>query len=106
MDLETYKQFCQLEIERANTDLELLEIKNKRELVEIAHWLEKHKGNLEELKYNTKSKPSLFWYKCNRGIFYMKNTCSNIPKITWYLLAGVLGVGIVVLMSLGISKLF
>lgn len=105
IDLENYKKFCQIEVERAKTDLELLELKNKKEITQLQHWLAKNKGNLEEIKYNQESKPSKFWYMLNRGLFHLKRTCSNIPKLTWYILAGVCGIAIMYLMSKGIGYL-
>lgn len=105
MDLENYKKFCELEIERAKTDIELTKMRNEKELIELEHWLKKNKGNLEEIKYNSESKPSMFWYKLNRGVHYLKKTCSNIPKITWFTLAGVCGLALIFLISWGLSKI-
>ena len=104
-DLENYKEYCKIEIETAETETKLRDIQQKREKQEAQHWLEMNKGNLEEIGYNTTSKPSKFWYGLNRGLWYMKKTCSNIPKLTWYILAGILGISVVILMALGLSKI-
>ena len=106
IDLENYKKFCELEEIRAESDMKLARIKRAKEKEEAEHWLEMHKGNLKEIGYNTESVPNKYFYSMDRLVFYLKNRFKNIPKITWYILAGVLGIGIVILMALGISKLF
>ena len=104
-DLQNYKDYCQIEIETAETESKLREIQQQREKQEAQHWLDMNKGNLAEIGYNTESKPSKFWYGLNRGLWYFKKTCSNIPKTTWYVLCGILGIGVIVLMALGLAKI-
>lgn len=106
IDLENYKTFCDLEIQRAETESRLAKIKREREKDEAEHWLDMHKGNLEDIGYNTKSVPNKYFYAIDRYVFYLKNRCKNIPKITWWILCGIVGIGIVILMALGISKIW
>lgn len=105
IDLENYKKYCELEQIKAESEKKLAELKRDKEWAEITYWLKKNKGNLEEIGYNTESKPSGFWYNINRGIWYMKKTFSNIPKLIWYLLGGAIGIAVIVLIVLGISKI-
>ena len=95
IDLENYKKYCELQEIKAESDKKLAKIKREKEKEEAQHWLEMHKGHLEEIKYNTESKPSLFWYKMNRGIWYLRKTFENIPKLVWKIL--LTGVGITAL---------
>lgn len=102
IDLKNYQKYCDLQVLQAESDKKIAEIKRTQELEEIEHWLKKNQGNLEEIKYNTKSKPSRFWYYLNRGIFHINKTFSNIPKLVWKILGVVVGVGIIVLVVMGI----
>lgn len=106
IDLENYKKFCELQKIKAESESELQKIKFKKEKERAEHWLEMHKGNLEEIGYNTTSMPNKYFYAKDRYIHYMNNTMKRIPKWTWYILCGVAGVALIVLMALGISKLF
>lgn len=105
IDLENYKKFCELEQIRAESDKKLDVIKFERDKARATQWLEMHKGNLEEIGYNTTSLPNKFWYGLNRGIWYLRKTFSNVPKLTWYILAGISGLAVIVLMVIGIGKL-
>ena len=106
IDLQNYENYCRLQEIRAESDKKLARIRREKEKEEAEHWLDMHKGNLEDIGYNTKSVPNKYFYAIDRYIFYVKNRCKNIPKITWYIVAGLFGLGIVILMALGISKLF
>lgn len=105
IDVANYRKFCELAEIRAESDKKLDKIKREKEWDEIQYWLKKNKGNLEEIKYNTESKPNVFWYGLNRGIWYMRKTFSNIPRLTWYILAGACGIGLMILMAFGIAKI-
>ena len=63
-----------------------------------------HKGHLEEIKYNTESKPCGFWYKLNRGIWYLRKTFDNIPKLVWKILLAGIGLTALVVMVLLVGK--
>lgn len=106
IDLENYKKFCELQEIKAEHEGRLQKIKFKKEKEKAEHWLEMHKGNLEEIGYNTTSTPNKYFYAKDRYIHYLNNTIKRIPKWTWYVLCGVAGVGLIVLMALGISKLW
>ena len=95
IDLENFKKFCELEQIRADNDKKLAKIKRDKDWEEREYWLKTNKGNLEEIGYNTESKPNLFWYRINRGIWYLRKTFSNIPKLTWYIVAGCSGLGLI-----------
>lgn len=106
IDLENYKKFCELKEIKAEHESKLQKIKFNKQKEKAEHWLEMHKGNLEEIGYNTTSMPNKYFYAKDRYIHYMNNTMKRIPKWTWYILCGVAGVALIVLMALGISKLF
>lgn len=106
LDAENYKNYCEIKKQTAETEKELLRIQFETDKLKAEHWLEMHKGNLEEIGYNTTSLPNKYFYAVDRYIFYLKNRCKNIPKLTWWILCGVLGVGVVILMALGIARLF
>lgn len=105
ISLENYKKYCELQVIKAESDKKLAEIKRDKEKEEAQHWLEMHKGNLKEIGYNTESVPNKYFYAIDRYIFYIKNRCKNIPKLTWYILVGILGIGVVILMAIGLSKI-
>lgn len=105
LDAKNYAEYCEIRKKTAETEKELMLIENEKEEIKAKHWLKMHKGNLEEIHYNTESMPNKYFYAMDRYVFYLKNRCKNIPKITWYLLAGILGIGVVVLLALGIAKL-
>lgn len=106
IDLENYKKFCELEQIRAESERKLAQIKRQKEKEEAEHWIDMHKGNLEEIGYNTTSVPNKYFYAKDRYIHYLNNTMKRIPKWTWYILCGLLGIGVIICMALGISKLF
>lgn len=105
LDAKNYADYCEIRKKTAETEKQLLEIEFETEKLKAKHWLEMNKGNLEEIGYNTLSLPNKFWYGLNRGLHYMKKTCSNIPSITWKILVGVLGIGAVILLAFGLAKI-
>ena len=105
LDAKNYAEYCEIRKKTAETEKELMQIENEKEEIKAKHWLKMHKGNLEEIGYNTESMPNKYFYSIDRYIFYLKNRCKNIPKFTWWILCGLVGIGIVILMALGISKL-
>ena len=102
IDLENYKKWCDLQVIKAESDKKIATIKRQQELEAQEHWLTKNKGNLEEIKYNTASRPSCFWYYLNRGIFHINKTFSNIPKLVWKILGITIGIGAIILSVMGI----
>lgn len=104
LDAKNYAEYCEIRKKTAETEKELMQIENEKEEIKARHWLKMHKGNLEEIGYNTESMPNKYFYAMDRYVFYLKNRFKNIPKLTWYILAGVLGIGVVVLLALGIAK--
>ena len=104
IDLENYKKYCELQEIKAESDKKLAKIKREREKEEAQHWLEMYKGHLEEIKYNTESKPCGFWYKLNRGIWYLRKTFDNIPKLVWKILLAGMGITALVVMVLLVGK--
>ena len=105
LDLKNYQDYCDLEIKTAETEQKLRQIQMDREKAEAEHWLKMHEGNLKEIGYNTESMPSKWFYSIDRYIFYLKNRFKNIPKFTWWILCGVLGVGVVIALVIGLAKL-
>ena len=104
IDLENYKKYCELQEIKAETDKKLAKLKREKEKEEADHWLMMHKGHLEEIKYNTQSKPCGFWYKLNRGIWYLRKTFDNIPKLVWKILLAGIGISALVIMVLLVGK--
>jgi hypothetical protein len=102
IDLENYKKWCDLQVVKAESDRKIANIKREQELEAQEHWLKLNKGNLEEIKYNTTSKPNGFWYYLNRGIFHINKTFSNIPKLVWKILGITIGIGAIILSVMGI----
>lgn len=105
LDAKNYAEYCEIRKKTAETEKELMQIKNEKEEIKVKHWLKMHEGNLKEIGYNTESMPSKYFYSIDRYIFYLKNRCKNIPKFTWWILCGLFGVGVVILMALGMAKL-
>lgn len=103
IDLENYKKFCEIEVIRAENDSKLEAIKQQKQKSKATHWLDMHKGNLEDVGLNAESVPNKFAYGTLRGVFYFKKLCQNIPKLTWYILAGILGVSVIFLIAKGLS---
>ena len=96
--LEAEKIACEIEIKRAETQARLNAVRRQEEKAEAEHWLALNKGNLEDLGYNTTSKPSKFWYNVNRGCFHITKTSGHIPKfILNLLLIGAVIVGVILL---------
>lgn len=96
--LEAEKIACQIAIERAETQARLNAVRRQEEKAETEHWLALNKGNLEDLGYNTTSKPSKFWYNINRGCYHITKTSGHIPKfILNLLLVGAIIVAIILL---------
>lgn len=79
--LEIEKFACQIELERAETQAKLNELRRKDEIAEAEHWLALNKGNLEDIDANTTSRPSMFWYSVRRGCHHITKLTNNIPKI-------------------------
>lgn len=79
--LEQEKIACQIAIERAKAQAELEAVRREEEIKEQQHWLTLNKGNLEEVNYNTQSKPSMFWYAIKRGFFYLTSWTDSVPKL-------------------------
>lgn len=79
--LEQEKIACQIAIERAKAQAELDKVRREEEIKELEHWLALNKGNLEEVNYNTQSKPSKFWYAIKRGFFYLTSWTDSVPKL-------------------------
>ena len=104
IDLENYKKFCELEEIKAETDKKLAKIKREKEKEEAEHWLMMHQGHLKEINYNTESKPSGFWYKLNRGIWYMRKTFDNIPKLVWKILLTGIGIATLIVMVVLLTR--
>lgn len=98
--LEVEQFACQIAVERANTNATLAAIKRKEEIERLNHWLIKNTGNLKEIKYNTESKPSMFWYYLNRGIYHIKQTTSALPGIV----VNMLKIGAIVAIFLLVRK--
>ena len=105
LDAKNYAEYCEIRKKTAETEKELIQIENEKEEIRARHWLKMHKGNLEEIGYNTESMPNKYFYSVDRYIFYLKNRCKNIPKFTWWILCGIFGIGLVILMALGIAKI-
>ena len=105
LDLKNYQDYCDLEIKTAETEKKLRQIQMEREKAEAEHWLAMHKGNLEEIGYNTESKPSRYFYAIDRYIFYLKNRFNNIPKMVWKFLLGAIGVGAFIALVIWVAKL-
>ena len=104
IDLENYKKYCELQEIKAETDKKLAKIKRDKEKEEVEHWLLMHQGHLKEINYNTESKPSGFWYKLNRGIWYLRKTFDNIPKLVWKALLSALGVTVLIVMVVLLTR--
>ena len=98
IDLENYRKYCELQEIKAESDKKLAKLKREKEKEEAEHWLIMHSGHLKEINYNTESKPCGFWYKLNRGIWYLRKTFDNIPKLVWKIL--LTGIGITALVVL------
>ena len=79
--LEIEKIACQIAIERAQTKAKLATIKREQQVEKRKHWLNLNEGNLEEVGYNTKSKPSIIWYGLKRMMFHITKLTTDIPKI-------------------------
>ena len=79
--LELEQTACKIQIERAETKLKLLDLKNKTIAAKDTAWIARHKGNLEEINFNTTSRPNLFWYGLKRGFFYITSLTDSVPKI-------------------------
>lgn len=105
LDAQNYAEYCKIREQTAETEKKLMEIENEKEKIQAQHWIDMHKGNLEEIGYNTNSVPNKYFYAIDRYVFYLKNRCKNIPKLTWWILCGILGLGVVVLMAIGIAKI-
>ena len=105
LDLKNYQDYCDLEIKTAETEKKLRQIQMEREKAEAEHWLAMHKGNLEEIGYNTESMPNRYFYSVDRYIFYLKNRFKNIPKFTWWILCGVLGLAAIITLVVVLAKL-
>ena len=105
LDLKNFQDYCDLKIKTAETEQKLRKIEMEREIDEANHWLKMHEGNLKEIGYNTESMPSKYFYSIDRYIFYLKNRFRNIPKFTWWILCGLLGVGVVIAGAVVIAKL-
>lgn len=96
--LEIEKIACAIEIERAETQAKLDDIRRAEEIKEAEHWLTLNKGNLEDIDANTTSRPSKFWYNLRRGFHHITKLTNNIPKIFRNLFwIGVCIVGLVLL---------
>lgn len=96
IDLENYKKYCELQEIKAESEKRLSKLKREKEKEENEHWIEMRKGHLEELKFNTQSRPNKFWYGLNRGIWYLRKTFDNIPKLVWKLLLSGIGIALVI----------
>lgn len=105
IDLENYKKYCELQEMKAETDKKLSKLKREREKEEAEHWLMMHNGHLKELGFNSESKPNIFWYGLNRGVWYLKKTFENIPKIVWKLLVSGVGIAVIITLVLVIQNL-
>lgn len=97
--LETEKYACQIKIERAEAQAKLNEIRRANELKQLEHWLNMHRGNLQEINYNANSKPSMFWYHLKRTFFYITNLTDTVPKLIKNLFFGGMLVLILVLLK-------
>lgn len=96
--LELEKTACAIQIERAETKLKLLDLRNKTIAEKDRAWLERHKGNLEEIGFNTSSKPHIFWYSLKRGFFYITSLTDSVPKVIKNLFwVGVIGLAFILL---------
>lgn len=105
INIENYRKYCELEVLKYQTESKLREEKHKREKEDSQHWLEMHKGNLIEIGYNVDSIPNKYYYSLERWLFYFKKRCSSIPKLIWYIGAGLLGIGTIILATIGILKI-
>ncbi len=103
--LENYKDYCVLEITKSQTTTKLLNEKQSRAKALAAHWLEMHKGNLEDIGYNTTSVPNKFYYGLDRYVYYLKKRCNAIPKLAWRIAIGCLAVLAIVLAVIGTMKI-
>lgn len=97
--LEQEKIACQIAIERAKAQAELDEVRREEEIKELEHWLQLNRGNLEEVGYNTKSKPSRFWYAIKRGFFYLTSWTDSVPKLIKNTFWGILLVIAIILLK-------
>ena len=96
--LEIERIACQIEIERANTQAKLNEVKRAEKKAQDQHWLEINAGNLKDIGYNTESKPSMFWYGLKRMSYHITKLTTDVPKIVKNLFwIGVLIIGLILL---------
>ena len=101
--LEIERIACQIEIKRAHTQAELNKVKREEEKERVKHWLELNKGNLEDIGYNTESKPNMFWYGLKRASYHITKLTTDVPKIVKNLFwIGAIVLGIILLKTYNI----
>ena len=98
--LEVEKIACEIAIQRAETKAKLNKIRREQEIAQTEHCLKLNEGNLQDIKYNTKSKPNMFWYGINRCLYHIARTTDNVPKI----LKNLLGFGVIILAIVLLKK--